>query len=317
MSNKKTIVVFGATGAQGSGVVRAILGDSSGEFTARALTRDVNSDKAKTLANMGAEVVSADIDSYESLRSAFQGAYGVFAVTFFWEHFSAEKEIEEARLIAKAAKETDLKHIIWSTLEDTRKWISLDDNRMPTLGGKYKVPHFDGKGEADNIFIEQGLPVTLLLTSGYWENLIYFGWGPARGSDGKLLLTMPMGNKKLPGIAVEDIGKSAYEIFKRGGEFIGKKVGIAGEHLTGYEMAKKLTKSLGEEVSYNPLSFEAYRGLGFPGADDIGNMFQFKHDFEKDFCGARSVEFSRSLNPSLKNFDAWLKENAAKIPLGN
>lgn len=317
MSEKKIIVVLGATGGQGSGLVRSIMTDKSGEFTARALTRDVNSDKAKALAGTGAEVVSADIDNYESLKSAFNGAYGVFAVTFFWEHFSAEKEIEQAGLIAKAAKETGIKHIIWSTLEDTRKWIPLEDNRMPTLGGKYKVPHFDGKGEADNIFVEQGLPFTLLLTSGYWENLIYFGWGPARGKDGKLSLILPMGNKKLPGIAVEDIGKSAYEIFKRGNEFIGKKVGIAGGHLTGKEMAEALTKSLGEEVTYDPLSFDAYRGLGFPGADDVGNMFQFKHDFEKDFCGARSLEFSKSLNPSLKSFDEWLKENASKIPLGN
>lgn len=317
MSEKKIIVVLGATGAQGSGVVRAILGDSSGDFTARAITRDVNSEKAKALADMGAEVVSADIDNYESLKSSFEGAYGVFAVTFFWEHFSAEKEIEQAGLIAKAAKETGIKHIVWSTLEDTRKWIPLEDNRMPTLGGKYKVPHFDGKGEADNIFIKQGLPVTLLLTSGYWENLIYFGWGPAKGKDGKLSLILPMGDKKLPGIAVEDIGKSAYEIFKRGNEFIGKKVGVAGEHLNGKEMAEKLSDALGEEVTYRPLSFEAYRGLGFPGADDIANMFQFKHDFEEDFCGARSIKFSKSLNPSLKSFDVWLKENASKIPLGN
>lgn len=317
MSEKKVIVVLGATGAQGNGLVRSIMADASGEFTARALTRNVNSEKSKALAELGAEVVQADIDNYETLKAAFKDAYGVFAVTFFWEHFSADKEIEEAGLIAKAATETGIKHVIWSTLEDTRKWIPLEDNRMPTLSGKYKVPHFDGKGEADNIFVEQGLPVTLLITSGYWENLIYFGWGPARGQDGKLSLILPMGTKKLPGIGVEDIGKSAYEIFKRGDEFIGKKVGIAGGHLTGKEMAEKLSKAIGEEVTYNPLSFDAYRALGFPGADDVGNMFQFKHDFEEYFCGARNLEFSKSLNPSLKSFDEWLKENAAKIPLGN
>src|SRR5574339_1240495 len=102
MSQKKIIAVLGATGAQGGGLVRAILADKSGEFTARALTRDVNSDKAKSLKNLGAEVVAVDIDNYESLKKAFTGAYGVFAVTFFWDHFSAEKEVEEAKLIAKA-----------------------------------------------------------------------------------------------------------------------------------------------------------------------------------------------------------------------
>jgi len=280
MSNKKVIAVLGATGAQGGGLVRAIMADKSGEFTARALTRNVNSDKVKALKALGAEVVAVDVDNYESLKSAFKEAYGVFAVTFFWDHFSADKEIEEAKLIAKAAKEANIKHVIWSTLEDTRNWIPLSDNRMPTLQGKYKVPHFDGKGEAEKYFTEQKLPVTFLLTSAYWENMIYFGWGPTRGQDGKLALNFPMGDKKLPAIGVEDIGKSAFAIFKRGKEFIGKKVGIAGGHLTGKMMAESLTKALGEEVSYNAVPFDVYRKFDFPGADDIGNMFQFKHDFE-------------------------------------
>ena len=314
MADKKVIAVLGATGAQGSGLVRAIMADKSGEFTARALTRDVNSEKAKALAQLGAEIVAVDIDNYESLKKAFTGAYGVFAVTFFWDHFSAEKEVEEAKLIAKAAKATNIKHIIWSTLEDTRNWIPLSDNRMPTLQGKYKVPHFDGKGEADNIFLNEKLPVTLLLTSAYWENMIYFGWNPTRGQDGKLALNFPMGDKKLPAIAVEDIGKSAYAVFKRGNEFIGKKIGIAGEHLTGKQMAEALTKALGEEVKYNAVPFDVYRSFGFPGADDVGNMFQFKHDFNDYYCSARNIDFVKSLNPELKSFDQWLKENAKKIP---
>lgn len=315
MADKKVIAVLGATGAQGSGLVRAILADKSGEFTARALTRDVNSDKAKALKSLGAEVVAYNVDDYESLKAAFKDAYGVFAVTFFWEHFSAEKEIEEAKMIAKAAKETNIKHVIWSTLEDTRKWIPLSDNRMPTLQEKFKVPHFDGKGEAEKYFTEQNLPVTFLLTSAYWENMIYFGWGPTRGEDGKLALNFPMGDKKLPAIGVEDIGKSAYQIFKRGNEFIGKKVGIAGGHLTGKQMAESLTKALGEEVVYNAVPFDVYRSFGFPGADDVGNMFQFKHDFEEYYCGARSIEFTKSLNPELKSFNEWLEKNASKIPI--
>jgi uncharacterized protein YbjT (DUF2867 family) len=186
---------------------------------------------------------------------------------------------------------------------------------MPTLQEKYKVPHFDGKGEADNIFVEQKLPYTLLLTSAYWENLIYFGWGPTRGQDGKLALNFPMGDKKLPAIAVEDIGKSAFAIFKRGKEFIGKKVGIAGGHLTGKEMADALSKALGEEVIYNAVPFDVYRSFGFPGADDVGNMFQFKHDFNDYYCSARNIDFVKSLNPELKSFEVWLKDNAKKIPI--
>jgi uncharacterized protein YbjT (DUF2867 family) len=316
MSEKKIIAVLGATGAQGGGLVRSILADKSGDFTTRALTRDVNSEKAKALADLGAEVVAVDIDNYESLKKAFEGAYGVYAVTFFWEHFSPAKENAQAESIAKAAKAAGVKHIIWSTLEDTRNWVPLSDNRMPSLGdGKYKVPHFDGKGESNKYFTEQNLPVTFLLTSFYWDNFIYFGMGPKKGPDGKLAITIPMGDKKLPGIAASDIGKSAFGIFKRGNEFIGKTVGISGGHLTGKQMADSFTKALGQEVVYNAVSFDVFRSFGFPGADDLGNMFQFKHDFEDYFCGVRSIDFSKSINPSLQSFDKWLEENKTKIPL--
>lgn len=315
MAEKKIIAVVGATGAQGGGLVRAILSDPSGGFTVRALTRDANSDKAKELAKSGAEVVAADVDDVESLKQAFQGAYGAFCVTFFWAHFSPEKELSQAAAMAQAAKHANLKHVIWSTLEDTRQWVPLSDSRMPTLMGKYKVPHFDAKGEANQFFTRLGLPTTFLLTSFYWDNLIYFGMGPKKGADGKLSFTLPMGDKKLPGIAAGDIGRCAYGIFKRGGELIGKTVGIAGEHLTGSQMAAALSAALGQEVGYNAVSPEAYRGFGFPGAEDLGNMFQFKHDFESVFCGARNLEVARGLNPSLQTFAHWLSENKGRIPL--
>jgi len=315
MPEKKIIAVVGATGAQGGGLVRAIMRDKAGPFTARALTRDVNSDKARALAALGAELVAADVDDPESLEGAFGGAYGAYCVTFFWAHFSPTKEIAEARAMAQAAKHAGLQHVIWSTFEDTRKWVPLSDNRMPTLQGKYKVAHFDGKAEANTAFTELGVPTTFLLTSFYWDNLIYFGAGPKKGPDGKLAITFPMGDKKLPGIAAEDIGKCAYGIFKRGREFIGKTVGVAGEHLTGAQMAAALTKALGQEVRYNEVSPDVYRSFGFPGADDLGNMFQFKRDFEKDYCGARNLELSRSLNPELQTFAQWLAQNKDRIPL--
>ena len=315
MPEKKLIAVVGATGAQGGGLVRAIMRDTTGPFTARALTRDVNSEKARTLAGLGAEVVAADVDDSQSLQRAFAGAYGAFCVTFFWDHMSAEREIAEARLMAQAAKHAGLQHVIWSTFEDTRKLVPLSDNRMPTLQGKYKVAHFDGKAEANAAFTELGVPTTFLLTSFYWENMIYGGAGPKKGPDGKLAITFPMGDKKLPGIASEDIGKCAYGILKRGRELIGKTVGVAGEHLTGAQMAAALTKALGQEVRYNDVPPDVYRSFGFPGADDAGNMFQFKRDFEKEYCGARNLEQSRSLNPELQTFAQWLAQNKDRIPL--
>jgi uncharacterized protein YbjT (DUF2867 family) len=316
MSNdRKIIAVIGATGAQGGGLVRAILEDPAGGFAVRAVTRDVNSPKAKALARLGAEVVAANIDDAASVERVFQGAYGAFCVTFFWDHFSPEKELDEARILAGAAKRAKVKHVIWSTLEDTRKWVPLSDARMPTLNGKYKVPHFDGKGEADEVFRHLGVPTTFLLTSFYWDNLIHFGMGPTRGGDGKLAFTLPMGERALPGIAAEDIGRCAYGIFQRGGELIGKTVGVAGEHLTGAQMAVALRGALGEEVVHNSISPEAYRKLGFPGADDLGNMFQFNRDFNEDFRRPRDPSVARALNPGLQTFGQWLAANKTRIPV--
>jgi uncharacterized protein YbjT (DUF2867 family) len=312
---KKIIAVAGATGAQGGGLARAILADPNGGFTLRALTRDVNSEKAKALAKQGAEVVAADVDDLATVKKAFAGADAAYCVTFFWNHFSPEQEKVQARNMAMSARDAGLKHVIWSTFEDTRKWIPLSDDRMPTLQGKYKVPHFDAKAEADAYFTEAGLPVTLLLTSFYWDNFIFFGSGPKKGPDGKLALTFPIGDKKMPSIAAGDIGGCAYGIFKRGSEFFGKTVGVAGEHLTGAQMAAELTKALGQPVAYNAVTPDMYRSFGFPGADDLGNMFQFKADFEDMYCGHRPLALSRELNPKLQTFPQWLAVNKDRIPL--
>jgi uncharacterized protein YbjT (DUF2867 family) len=313
---KKIIAVAGATGAQGGGLVRAILADPGGGFAVRALTRDVDSEKARALAKMGAEVVAANVDDPESTKKAFRGAHAAYCVTFFLDHFSPDREKAQALHMAVAAKEAGVKHVIWSTFEDTRLSVPLSDDRMPTLQGKYKVPHFDAKAEANPYFTERGLPTTFLLTSFYWENLIHFGMGPKKGPDGKLAFVLPMGDKKLPGIAASDIGACAYGIFKRGPEFVGKTVGVAGEHLTGAQMAAELSKALGQEVVHGAVTPAAYRSFGFPGADDLGNMFQFKADFESLYCGHRDLALCRSLNPKLQTFAQWLAANKDRIPIG-
>jgi len=313
MTQRKTIAVIGATGAQGGGLVRAILADPQGGFAARAVTRDVNSDKAKALAAMGAEVVAADVDDEQSLARAFEGAYGAFCVTFYWAHFKPELEYGEARNMAAAAKAARLSHVVWSTLEDTRTIVPPDS--MPTLMGKYKVPHFDAKGEADRFFRESGVPTTYLYASYYWDNLIYFGAGPAKGPDGNVYFTLPTANEKMAGIAAEDIGGVAYGIFKAGSKYVGQKVGAAGGHLTGGEMAAKLSAALGKDIRHNAMTPEAYRALGFPGADDLGNMFQFYRDFAGPLNTLRDVARSRELNPSLLSFDQWLAKYKDRIPV--
>ncbi|MGA7689580.1 MAG: NmrA/HSCARG family protein [Jiangellales bacterium] len=314
MSDRKLIAVVGSTGAQGGSTARALLADPE-RFAVRAITRDPASEASRELAAAGAEVVQADIDDEASLLAALDGAYGAFFVTFFWAHFSPEVEQAQAQRMAQAARDTGLRHVVWSTLEDTRRWVPLDDDRMPTLMGEYKVPHFDAKGASNHFFTDAGVPTTFLQTSFYWDNMIGFGMGPQRTEDGNLALILPMGEAALSGIAADDIGGAVHGIFAAGDTYVGKTVSIAGEHLTGEVMAVQLSEALGVPVAYVAIEPDAYRGLGFPGAEDLGNMFQFYRDFNDYFVGERDLAEVRRLNPGVKTFREWLAVNKDAIPL--
>jgi uncharacterized protein YbjT (DUF2867 family) len=312
MADKKIIAVLGSTGSQGGGLCRAILADSAGGFACRAITRDTGKDKAKALATAGAQVVQADLDDVESLKKAFAGAHGVYAVTNFWEHFSGDKEKAQAKNVAEAAKAAGVEHVIWSTLEDIRQFMKPDDKRMPMLQQTYRVPHFDAKAEANAFF--KGVPTTFLVTSFYWDNLYMFGLAPKKGDDGQLAWAFPMGTAKMAGIAAEDIGQVAYGIFKTGKEYVGKTVGILGEALTIEQMGTTLSKVLGVgPIKYNAVEADVYRGFGFPGADELGNMFQAYRDFDKQMLANRSLDVSRKLNSALQSFEQFVTKQKAAI----
>lgn len=304
---KKVIAVVGATGAQGGGLARSILADADGPFAVRALTRNAGSDAAKELADRGAEVVEADISDEAGLAAAFEGAYGAYLMTNFWEHMSVEQEKRDVATMARAAADAGLAHVVWSTLEDTREHIPLDDDRMPTLLGSYKVPHFDAKAEANQFFTDAGVPTTFLQTTFYWENLLG-PLAPTRGEDGQLVLALPMADSALPGIAAEDIGRTAHGIFKGGADLVGETVSIAGEHLTGEQLAARLGGVLGETVVYVPVPFDAMRAQPFPAAEEMGNMFQFYAQVP-EFAAVRDLAAVRRLNPDLQTFEQWATEH--------
>lgn len=311
-SSRPLIAVLGATGAQGGGLARALLAGGS-RYAVRALTRQPGSPAAEALRAAGAEVVRADLDDGRSLRAAFDGAHGLFAVTSFREHFSPERELAQARRIADAARDARLAHVIWSTLEDTRRWVPLDDDQMPTLMGRWKVPHFDAKGAANLLFRERGVPTTLLHTSCQWDH-----WVPQalrRDGDGQLVLTLPMGERLLPGVAAEDIGPCARAVFERGTWTVGRSIGIAGEHLTAAQMAQRLARALGEPVRHQSPPHAVYAAQGYPGAAGIANMFQFLHDFSDEVVARRPVADTRVLHPALLDFDGWLARHATRLVL--
>jgi uncharacterized protein YbjT (DUF2867 family) len=308
VSEKKIIAVIGATGAQGGGLVNAILADPDGAFAARAITRNAGSPKARALADRGADVVEADLGDESSLRRAFTGAYGAYVVTNYWEGMSAQIELAQAGNAARAAKDAELRHVIWSTLEDTRVQIPVTDPRVPVLDGSYTVPHFDAKAEADRFFVDLGVPTTLLRTTFYWEAFLQ-GFAPNRDDTGRLVLTLPMGDSALAGIAAADIGQVALGIFARGAEFIGATVSIAGEHLTGEQLAAAFAELYGEPVAYRPLTHDQFRALGIPAAGEVGNMFQYYTEAADTFTGDRDLRLVRELHPSLQTFRDWLSEH--------
>jgi len=323
MSEKKIIAVVGATGAQGGGLVRAILADPDGPFSARALTRSAGSDRARALASQGVEVIEADLDDETSVRKAFDGAYGAFVVTNFWAQRTpeqervrtrAEMELDQAAAAARAAKDTELRHVVWSTLEDTRPHFARLGSDVPNALGNYKVPHFDAKAEANASFTALGVPTTFLQTTMYYEAFLQ-GQGPHRDDNGELVLSLPMADTRWALIAGEDIGKTALGVFRRGGQFIGKTVSIAGTLATGEELAATLSAALGEKVVYRPLTTDAMRASGLPGAVEVANMFQFYSDASEYFTGVRDLDLVRGLNPELQALDAWLTRHNNEIPL--
>lgn len=321
MTNEKLIAVVGATGSQGGGLVRAILDDPNHEFRVRALTRSATSEKARALADAGAEVVEADLDDGPSMRRAFEGADGAFVVTNYWAERTPEEEatrtraameLAQADTAALAAKQAGVGHVVWSTLEDTRDFFVGDeraprgaDAGVPDVDGAYKVPHFDAKAEADAMFREYDVPTTFLRTTFFYEGFAG-GLGPVRGDDGTLVLTLPMADQPMSAIAVDDIGRTALGVFRRGQELVGATVSIAGDHLTGEQYAAALADALGEEVLYRPLGWDEFRAQDFPGAVEMANMFQYYAQNSARFVGDRDLSAVRALNPGLLSFRDWL-----------
>ncbi|MFB6719406.1 NmrA/HSCARG family protein [Kribbella sp. NPDC056345] len=313
MTERKLIAVVGATGSQGGGLVRAILDDASGAYAVRALTRSAQSPSAQALAAQGAEVVEADLDDEASLRAAFDGVYGAFVVTNYWVQRTpaeeaartrAEMELDQAGNAARAAKAAGVKHLVWSTLEDTREFFG-DRDDVPSLDdGRYKVPHFDAKGEADEVFRTTGVPTTYLRTTFYFDAFLQ-GMEPKRDADGKITITFPMSDKPLSGVASDDIGRTALEILKRP-DLIGETISIAGDHLTGHQYADHLAAALGEPVTYQPPTWNEFRTYGFPMAIEMANMFQYYAENHEEFTGDRNLDAVRELNPHLQSFDTWL-----------
>jgi uncharacterized protein YbjT (DUF2867 family) len=321
VTDKAIIAVVGATGVQGGGLVRAILDDPAESFAVRVLTRSPDSPKARAFEARGADVIHADLDDEVSLQAAFDGAYGAFVVTNFWEHLTPEqaagrsrtrREKDQARNAARAAKAAGLRHVVFSTLEDTRPHFAYAGIDSPNLEGDYKVPPHDAKAEANVYFMSFGVPTTFLETSMYYEAFLA-GYAPHRVSSGQLELPLPIGESVLAVVASEDIGRTAYGIFKAGGRYVGRTVGLAGAHVDGKQLADMFARVLGEPVTYRPLTHDHVRGAGFPFAPEVANMFQIYTEASESFVGHRDLDVARTLNPRLRSLEEFLTDNREQL----
>eukprot|EP00957_Ditylum_brightwellii_P210707 15365281-Ditylum_brightwellii.AAC.1 len=194
----------------------------------------------------------------------------------------------------EAAKKAGLKHVVLSGLEDTHKFVNNAENKATwkVLDEELVmyVPHIDGKGEVGEEYLANAdLPVTLLYTSFYYKNFINFGMGPTHQADTDPYgITFPMSDKKLSMVLVEDIGKCTCAIFQHE-SFIGKTVGVASENLTCEEIALVFPKVCGQKVTYCAVPPEVYTSFGFPGAEELANMFCFFAENEEEHVEYRTI----------------------------
>ena len=282
------VAVLGATGQQG-GAVAAALSKKGVEVV--ALTRNVESDKAKALADEPHTTVKkADLNDVDSLVEAFDGCDGAFVIANFWEGMNVDKEMEHYKNAAEALKKTPtIKHVVYSTLEETV--IPGVTDELKTLHehsetGKMYVPHFDGKARAEKYF--DGLPVTYMVTSCYFENFTSF-FTCMGNEDGSYTFTLPLSeDKQIPWTCLPDLGILVASALSKP-ELVGKRIGQASFMATGSELAEILGKATGKKINYNCVPWEVFAEFGFPGADELAQMFQMWLLTHDKFCADRDL----------------------------
>jgi len=256
-ADKNLIAVVGATGQQGGAVVRALR--AGNHFKVRALTR--NPAKHRELAD---EVVEADLNRPETLKSAFAGAHGVFLVTNFQEH--GAEELKQATAGVRAAKDAGVKHLVWSTLPDVEA-ISK---------GKLHVPHFTGKAKVDRIVKEAGFAnCTFVIAPFYYQNLAGV-LGPQKQPNGSAGWTLPL-DPTVRSIHMADIAElgglvaGAFAHPEQAGH--GEYLPLVGDFLSFNEIIDTLNRQ-GHNFSFNQVPKEVFAGF-FPGAAEIAEMFAY------------------------------------------
>lgn len=296
MNNRMKIAVFGATGAQGGSVARNLL--ARNRFDVRAITRKTDSAAAQALRELGAEVVHGDLDDPSSLAAALDGVDGVFGVTNFWEHF--DKEGPQGRNLVKAVADAKVKHFVFSTLPPIEK----------ATGGALRSPHFDLKAEHEEYARSLGIPATFIHVPFYYENFLYF-FPPRPAGDGTYAFGFPQGDTPMAAMSVEDVGLIVAPIFEQPDKYIGQTLKLAGDEIPAAAYADAMSRHTGANIRYTYVPRETFAALGFPGAEDLADMFEFYRVHIPS--RVKDIETCRALAPELQSFDAWMARNGSKL----
>ncbi len=299
---RQIITVVGGTGAQGGGVVDALL--ASGQFAVRVVSRNPASKSAEALEKRGIEVVKGDLLEPSSLRSAFEGAYGAFLVTNFWDPAQMEKETDIAIGAVKEARAAGVQHFIWSTLPDAET----------LTGGRLKLRHFTGKARADAAVKAAGIPRhTFVQAPFYFQNFL----GPLapqplpNGGRGWVVPMDPAARVIHAG-DVNDVGRAVAAAFAAGDTLPnGSYLAVCGGLYSWNDFVSTLNAQ-GHDVQVQQVPADAYDTF-FPGAPEMRETFQY---FEQCFYFGPERESriaaANSVYPAgFISFSDWAKLNLA------
>ena len=292
------IVVVGGTGAQGGGVVDALL--ERGRFAVRVLTRDPRSDKARALARRGVAVVAADLNDPASLPAAFAGAHGAFLLTNFWDPSTGTglSERGQGEAAVSAARDAGLRHVIWSTLPDARR----------LSGGRLAVDHFTGKAAVDGLVAAAGFAFhTFVEPPMYFQNFTAM-LKPQPLGDGTHGWVVPMDPAKrcIHAGDVAEVGKVVARAFEQpDGVGQGQHLGVA-PGLISWDDVVATLNAQGHDLAVRQVPAEVYDGL-FPGAAELREMFQWFEGYTYFGPDAdQKLAQTRAVYPEpLQGFSAW------------
>jgi uncharacterized protein YbjT (DUF2867 family) len=299
---KPIIAVVGGTGAQGGGVVDALL--ASGQYAVRVASRHPESAAAKALEQRGVQVVKGDLLEPSSLRAVFAGTHGAFLVTNFWDPTQMQNETAIGTAAVKEARAAGVQHFIWSTLPDAEK----------LTGGRIELRHFTGKAHVDAAVEAAKFPRhTFVHAPFYFQNFLG-PLAPQPFPNGGRGWAVPMdpAARVIHAGDVREVGRAVAAAFAAGDKLRnGSHLAVCGGLYSWNDFVAMLNAQ-GHDVQVQQVPPEVYDTF-YPGAREMRETFQY---FEQCFYfgperEARIAAANALVPAGFTGFSEWAKLNLA------